>query len=155
MFITGLPPSKSEPQISRNFLGYLHEPDTLFAVCASLVGSNSRETLHVLASLCPNDPAWPVCLQRLREYVYPARMSKRRNTPPALLAELTTFLEGGGVGPFGSKVLPAAEHIAQVDDSPPVNFPKDPWRNAWRRIRGYITKDTTHEDIALSSFGAV
>ncbi len=156
MFITGLPPPKLEPQISRNFLGYLHEPDTLFAVCASLVGSNHRKTLHVLASLCPNDPAWPVCLQRLREYVYPAWMSECRDTPPAiLLAELTTFLEGGGVGPFGSKALPAAEHVAQVDDSPPVNFPKDPWRNAWRRIRGYITKDAAHEDIALSSIGAV
>ncbi|KAK0238845.1 hypothetical protein EDD85DRAFT_522024 [Armillaria nabsnona] len=156
MFITGLPPSKSEPRISRNFLEYLHEPDTLFAVCALLVGNNRRKTLHVLASLCPNDPAWPVCLQRLREYVYPAWMSEYPDAPPdLLLTELTTFLEGGGVGPFGSKALPAAEHIAQVDDSLPVNFPKDPWRNAWRRIRGYITKDTAHEDIALSSIEAV
>ncbi|SJL03734.1 uncharacterized protein ARMOST_07091 [Armillaria ostoyae] len=156
-FITGLPPSKSEPQICQKFLGYLHEPDTLFAVCTFLVGSNRSKTLHVLASLCPDDPVWSVCLQRLRECVYPAWMSECRDTPPAaILAELTTFLEGGGVGPFGSKAPSAAEHIAQVDDSsPPVNSPKDPWRNAWRRIRGYIIKDTTHEDISLSSIGTV
>ncbi len=67
MFITGLPSSKSESQISQNFLGYLHEPDVLFATCAFLVGGGFSEALHDLARLCPNDPAWPVCLQRLRE----------------------------------------------------------------------------------------
>ncbi|SJL03776.1 uncharacterized protein ARMOST_07133 [Armillaria ostoyae] len=155
MFITGLSSSQSESEISRNFLGYLHEPDVLFAVCAFLVGGGFREPLHDLARLCPNDPAWPVCLQRLREYEYrPAGVPDGYDIP-GFLADLTAFLEGGGVGPFGSKALPAAEGIAQVDDSPPVNHPMDPWRNAWRRIRGYITKDTAQEDIALSSIGTV
>ncbi|PBK99421.1 hypothetical protein ARMGADRAFT_1074297 [Armillaria gallica] len=70
MFITGLSSSKSESQITRNFLGYLHEPDVLFAVCAFLVGGGSSKALHDLVRLCPNDPAWPVCLQKLREYEY-------------------------------------------------------------------------------------
>ncbi len=74
---------------------------------------------------------------------------------PGILADLTAFLEGGGVGPFGSKDLPAAEYIAQVDDSPPINSPKDPWRNAWRRVKRYITNDAAHEDMALSNIGAV
>ncbi|KAK0501246.1 hypothetical protein EDD18DRAFT_729096 [Armillaria luteobubalina] len=155
MFIEGLLSSKSEPQICQEFLGYLHEPDILSLVCAVLVRSNRRKTLYNLASLCPDDPAWSVCLQKLREYVYPTWMSKLGDSSPAaIIAELTTFLEGGGVGPFGSKALPAAEHIAQ-DDSPPVKISKDPWRNVWRRIRGYITTDTAHEDITLSNIGAV
>ncbi|PBK99433.1 hypothetical protein ARMGADRAFT_1025642 [Armillaria gallica] len=98
MFITGLPSSKSESQISRNFLRYLHEPDILFAVCAFLVGGGFREALHDLARLRPNDPAWPVCLQRLREYVYrPAGVPDGYDIH-GFLADLTAFLEGGGVG---------------------------------------------------------
>ncbi|KAK0446719.1 hypothetical protein EV421DRAFT_2017668 [Armillaria borealis] len=155
MFITGLSSSKSESQISRNFLGYLHEPDVLFAVCVFLVGGGSSEALHDLARLCPNDPAWPVCIQRLREYVYRPAGVPDGHDIPGILADLTAFLEGGGVGPFGGKAVPAAECIAQVDDSPPVNQPMDPWRNAWRRLRGYITKDTAQEDIALSGIGTV
>ncbi|SJL03775.1 uncharacterized protein ARMOST_07132 [Armillaria ostoyae] len=151
MFIDGLPSSKLESQISRNFLGYLHEPDVLFAVCAFLVGGGFSEPLHDLARLRPNDPTWPVCIQRLREYVYRPAGVPDGHERPGILADLTAFLEGGGVGPFGSQALPAAEYIAQVDDSPPVNHPMDPLRNAWRRIRGYITKDTAQEDIGLSS----
>ncbi|PBK99424.1 hypothetical protein ARMGADRAFT_1074300 [Armillaria gallica] len=96
MFITGLPSSKSESQISRNFLRYLHEPDILFAVCAFLVGGGFREALHVLARLRPNDPAWPVCLQRLREYVYRPAGVPNGYDIPGFLADLTAFLEGGG-----------------------------------------------------------
>ncbi|KAK0238881.1 hypothetical protein EDD85DRAFT_1022338 [Armillaria nabsnona] len=159
MFITGLPSSKSESQISQNFLRYLHEPDILFAVCAFLVGGGSSEALHDLTRLCPNDPAWPVCLQRLREYEYrPAAPPDIFDIPadiPGILADLTAFLEGGGVGPFGGQALPAAEYIAQVDDGPPVNSPKDTWRNAWRRVQRYITNDAAHEDMALSNIGAV
>ncbi len=113
---------KSESQITRNFLGYLHEPDVLFAVCAFLVGGGSSEALHDLVRLCPNDPAWPVCLQKLREYEYRPAGRPARHDIPGILADLTAFLEGGGVGPFGSKALPAAEYIAQVDDSPPCEF---------------------------------
>ncbi|KAK0238882.1 hypothetical protein EDD85DRAFT_951100 [Armillaria nabsnona] len=155
MFITGLPSSKSESQISQNFLRYLHEPDVLFSICAFLVGGGSSEALHDLARLRPNDPAWPVCLQRLREYEYRPAGRPARHDIPGILADLTVFLEGGGVGPFGSQVLPAAEYIAQVDNSPPVNSPKDPWRNAWRRVQRYITNDAAHEDMALSNIGAV
>ncbi|PBK99426.1 hypothetical protein ARMGADRAFT_1074302 [Armillaria gallica] len=155
MFMSGLPSSKLESQISQNFLEYLHEPDVLFAVCAFLVGGDFTETLRDLARLRPNDPAWPVCLQRLREYVYSPAGVPDRHDIPGILADLTAFLEGGGVGPFGSLALPAAEYIAQVDDSPPVNSPKDPWRNAWRRVRRYITKGTAHEDIVLSSIATV
>ncbi|PBK72338.1 hypothetical protein ARMSODRAFT_1016307 [Armillaria solidipes] len=153
MFITGLPPSNLEPQICQKFLGYLHEPDTLFAVCAFLVGDSDDRTLHGLASLCPDDPAWPVCLQRLREYAYPPRLSDRRNIP-GILADLTTFIEGGGVGSFGRTAPSGAEQIAQVDDSS-VDSPKDTWRNAWRRVQRYITNGAAHEDMALSSIGTV
>ncbi|KAK0188936.1 hypothetical protein F5146DRAFT_1225613 [Armillaria mellea] len=127
MFITGSLSSKSESQISQNFLKYLHEPDVLFAVCTFLVGGGFRKSLHDLASLCPNEPAWPVCLQRLREYVYLPAEVPDGDDIPGILADLTTFLEGGGVGPFGSTAPPTTEHIAQVYDSLPVNLPKDPW----------------------------
>ncbi|PBK99431.1 hypothetical protein ARMGADRAFT_1025640 [Armillaria gallica] len=97
MFITGLPSSKLESQISQNFLRYLHEPDVLFAICAFLVGGGSSEALHDLARLCPNDPAWPDCLQRLREYEYRPAGRPARHDIPGILADLTAFLEGGGV----------------------------------------------------------
>ncbi len=156
MFISGLPSSKSESQISQSLLRHLREPDVLFAVCAFLVGGGFTETLHDLARLCPNDPAWPVCLQRLREYEYRPAGVPGIYDIPGILADLTAFLEGGGVGPFGSQALPAAEYIAQVDDSPPVNSPKDlAWQNALCRVQRYITNDAAHEDMALSNIGAV
>ncbi|PBK72335.1 hypothetical protein ARMSODRAFT_909938 [Armillaria solidipes] len=157
MFINGLPSSKSEPQISRNFLRYLHEPDVLFVVCAFFAGDGLIKPLHDLVRLCPNDPAWPICLQRLREYAYSPELSNRFNIP-GILADLTIILEGGGVGSF-RRIAPfpfsfGAEQIAQVDDSS-VNSPKHTWRNAWRRVQRYITNDAAHEDMVLSNIGAV
>ncbi|KAK0488893.1 hypothetical protein IW261DRAFT_1442152 [Armillaria novae-zelandiae] len=110
-----------------------------------------------LRSLCPDDRVWSVCLQKLREYVYPTWMSERRDAPPAaIIVELTAFLEGSSVGPVnGNKALPAAERIAQLDGSPLVKNFKDLCWNAGRRIQGCITTDTAHEDIALSNIGAV
>ncbi|PBK72336.1 hypothetical protein ARMSODRAFT_972962 [Armillaria solidipes] len=114
MFIDGLPSSKLESQISRNFLGYLHEPDVLFAVCAFLVGGGFSEALHDLARLRPNDPTWPVCIQRLREYVYRPAGVPDGHERPGILADLTAFLEGGGVE--SSSVLVLALIRSYVDE---------------------------------------
>ncbi|PBK69156.1 hypothetical protein ARMSODRAFT_1019146 [Armillaria solidipes] len=152
-FVVGLSSSKLDLHISQKFLAYLFKPDTLFAICILLIGNGPSEALRDLARLCPHNSAWPICLQRLQEYVYPAKLSDRYNIP-STLADLETFLEGDGVGPFRSRLLSKA--IAQGDDSPPADSPKDPWQNAWHRVRRYITgKDTVHEDIELSNIGGL
>lgn len=140
--------SKLDPHISRKSSAYLFEPDALFVICTLLVGRGLEETLHDLARLRPDDSVWHVCLTRLHEDAYPAHLSDRYNIP-GTLADLKTFLDGGGVGLFGSRL---SEQMAQEDDGPPIDSPKDPWRNAWHRVRRYITrKDTAHEDIQLSN----
>ncbi|KAK0467299.1 uncharacterized protein EV420DRAFT_1636312 [Desarmillaria tabescens] len=152
--ITGLPSSKLDPQICQNFLEYLHEPDVLLAICALTIATDSRQPLYDLARLRPNDVAWPVCLQRLQEYAYPTWLSNHYNIPN-ILADLTTFLEEGGVGPSGRTTPSVTEQIAQRDDRPLVNSPKDPWQKAWHRVRQYFTKDTAHEDMVLSNLDTV
>ncbi|SJL04172.1 uncharacterized protein ARMOST_07532 [Armillaria ostoyae] len=152
-FVVGLSSSKLDPHISQKFLAYLFKPDILFAICIPLLGSGSSEALCDLACLCPNNSAWPICLQRLQEYVYSASLSDQYNIP-GTLADLKAFLEGGGVGPFGSKLL--SEAIAQENDSPPTDSLKDSWQNAWHRVRQYITgKDTAHEDVELSNISGL
>ncbi|KAK0188902.1 hypothetical protein F5146DRAFT_1140467 [Armillaria mellea] len=153
MFITGLTSSNPDSQISRNSLGYLHGPDVLFTVCAFLVGAGFSMALHGLARLRPNDPVWPICLQRFREYICRPTEQPDGCKIPGILADLTAFLERGGV-PLIGKTPPHRAIIRQVDDSS-VNSPKGTWGNAWRRVQRYITHDAAHEDMALSNIGAV
>ncbi len=152
-FVVGLSSSKLDPHISQKFLAYLFKPDTLFAVCILLVGNGPSKALCDLACLCPNNSSWPSCLQRLQEYSYPAKLSDQYDIPGAL-ADLKTCLEGGSVGRFGGRLL--NEGIAQEDNSSPAHSPKNPWWNAWHRIRRYIiSKDTAHKDIELSNIGGL
>ncbi|SJL03731.1 uncharacterized protein ARMOST_07088 [Armillaria ostoyae] len=114
-FVTGLASSRLDPQVSQRFLRYLHEPDVLFAVCATLVVRGLGGALRDLARLCPDDPAWPVCLRRFRSYAYPAWLSDHHNIL-GILADLIAVLEG-----VGRSSSSATDRIAQRDD----NSPKD------------------------------
>ncbi|SJL03726.1 uncharacterized protein ARMOST_07083 [Armillaria ostoyae] len=141
------PSSKLDATMSQKFLKYLFEPDTLFAVCIPLVGNGSRETLHDLLQLHPNnDITWPDCLAKLQKFKYPQKLLDNSDVS-GILADLATFLKDGS-GPFGKKAPSSMEQIPQLDVSPTPVTASSP-KNLWHRIQQYITKNTVNEDVAL------
>ncbi len=107
----------------------------------------------ILHAFVPITLHGPVAYKGSKNIHIPAKLSDQYDIPGAL-ADLKTCLEGGSVSRFGGRLL--NEGIAQEDNSSPAHSPKNPWWNAWHRIRRYIiSKDTAHKDIELSNIGGL
>ncbi|KAK0204218.1 hypothetical protein DFS33DRAFT_868924 [Desarmillaria ectypa] len=81
------------PQVYKQYLDILHEPQNLFTSCAALIVRGRRQTLRQLALFRRRDPAWGACLERLHEYY--------DDPPPPIFIEFEVFITRGCVGEFG------------------------------------------------------
>ncbi|KAK0489687.1 hypothetical protein EDD18DRAFT_1189008 [Armillaria luteobubalina] len=157
-FVAGLSSGKLDPQICRRSLEYLHEPESLYTACATLLAMDNTTALHQLVLLRCNDSAWPQCLQSLQEvdlhafipYHTIGRVNQR-------LAYLETDIEQ-------NRELETVIHrCSTIHDVRSVRENNEPTKSAWSKVKFPLllsrwarqnrTGEVLTEEVAMSRIG--
>ncbi|KAK0498097.1 hypothetical protein EDD18DRAFT_1156276 [Armillaria luteobubalina] len=125
--------------VSLQSLEYLHEPDSLFISCTTLIQWNDTRTLRRLTLLHPKHDSWSGCIQRLED----------SGMDGAVVAEFKAFIRAGCVGGYGEDDAPPSSSSVsspEENEKPPQHM----WLTMRYRVQQFITGKPRHGGIELS-----